>query len=383
MKRTGPTASAIRAANRKAVGGGKKRCRRGKNCSATCIAANKDCLVGLPEPVNNSLTKVTAFVKDRVAKSGADQVVAKGKVDPSVAAGARARFEQLEKEHAAAKAEFQKFVGKDPDKTREASAKMNALVQEVNRARKEAMEAERAVQPAKEKLIAAAKTMDKRIDDNIASNERMREMAAGNPANEQWIQRLDRENAMYRRLKSLPEEQKGALEIYGADGPKYYMSVNNLLRTGSAQGMTAEQADIARTVSPNLASFLQNIPPGPKPASDGSVPTLNRAVTGQFAEGLKNLRPGQVIQDNGFGSYTSGSNRVMDQFLSKEKGVSNAIIRVRNSRARDVADLMNYNEGEHISLPGSRYRLVEVDPQGQFSRKTMGRVPVYTFEEID
>jgi len=383
MIKKAPTASSVRSAKQKAVGGIRKRCVKGKNCSATCISAKDDCLVELSEPVSAATSKVAKFVQDRVAKSGADQVVAQGKTDPSSVAGGRSRLEQLEKQLEETKAEFGKHVGKNPDKAREAGERLTALSQEVNKTRKEVMEAERAAQPAKEKLIAAAKTLDKRIDDNIASNERMKEMMAGNPANDGLIQRLDKENEMYRRLKDLPDEQKGALEIYGADGPKYYLSVNNLLRTGSAQGMTPEQADIARTVSPNLASFLEKIPAGPKPMSDGSVPTLKRAVSGQFAEGLKNLRPGQVIQDNGFGSYTSTDNRVVDQFLSNQKGVSNAIIQVRNSKARDVANLMNYNEGEHISLPGSRYRLVKVDPKGQYSRKTNGNVPVYTFEEID
>jgi hypothetical protein len=39
-------------------------------------------------------------------------------------------------------------------------------------------------------------------------------------------------------------------------------------------------------------------------------------------------------------------------------------------------------EGEHISLPGTRYRLVDVVEKGVFSRKTMGYIPQYTFEEI-
>lgn len=64
----GPSASDIRAANRNAVGGGRKRCRKGKNCSATCIDAGKFCLVGLPEPASVSMSKASKMLQTR--KSG-------------------------------------------------------------------------------------------------------------------------------------------------------------------------------------------------------------------------------------------------------------------------------------------------------------------------
>lgn len=63
MFKRDPTASEIRTANRNAVGGGRKRCRKGKNCSATCIDAGKACLVGLPEPVSQSMPKISNFLR--------------------------------------------------------------------------------------------------------------------------------------------------------------------------------------------------------------------------------------------------------------------------------------------------------------------------------
>ena len=66
MLKKQPTASAIRAANRNAVGGARKRCRKGKNCSATCIDAGKGCLVGLPEPVSQATTKVRNMLQQRM-----------------------------------------------------------------------------------------------------------------------------------------------------------------------------------------------------------------------------------------------------------------------------------------------------------------------------
>ena len=52
-----PSASQVRTAKIKAVGGARKRCVKGKSCSATCIAANEDCLVELPEPISNAMQK--------------------------------------------------------------------------------------------------------------------------------------------------------------------------------------------------------------------------------------------------------------------------------------------------------------------------------------
>ena len=58
MALNAPTVSQIRSANQKAVGGGRKRCRKGKNCSATCINGADACLVGLSENVGVSVSKV-------------------------------------------------------------------------------------------------------------------------------------------------------------------------------------------------------------------------------------------------------------------------------------------------------------------------------------
>ena len=65
-----PTVSEIRSANQKAVGGGRKRCRKGKNCSATCINGSDACLVGLSENVGVSVSKVRDFLTTRQKPQG-------------------------------------------------------------------------------------------------------------------------------------------------------------------------------------------------------------------------------------------------------------------------------------------------------------------------
>lgn len=58
-----PPASSIRSAKANAVGGSPKRCTKGKNCSATCIAANETCLVELPEQTQTSISKARNYIK--------------------------------------------------------------------------------------------------------------------------------------------------------------------------------------------------------------------------------------------------------------------------------------------------------------------------------
>lgn len=60
-----PTASQIRQAKSKAVGGGKKRCIKGKSCSASCIDPNEFCLVELPGVASNIINKVKGKIKPK------------------------------------------------------------------------------------------------------------------------------------------------------------------------------------------------------------------------------------------------------------------------------------------------------------------------------
>ena len=68
--RQAPTASAIRSAHSKAVGGARKRCRKGKNCSATCIAGGEACLVEMPLSAARATTKVRDFLRKRTIVRG-------------------------------------------------------------------------------------------------------------------------------------------------------------------------------------------------------------------------------------------------------------------------------------------------------------------------
>ena len=67
-----PTRSKIAAAQRNAVGGGRKRCKKGKNCSAACIQSGMICLVEMPESAGVSLGKVAGALSKRAPSMPSD-----------------------------------------------------------------------------------------------------------------------------------------------------------------------------------------------------------------------------------------------------------------------------------------------------------------------
>jgi len=64
----GRTAAQIERAKRMAVGGKKKRCVKGKSCSATCIAASKVCMVDIPWAAAKGIPKVVSQIKKATEK---------------------------------------------------------------------------------------------------------------------------------------------------------------------------------------------------------------------------------------------------------------------------------------------------------------------------
>ena len=62
------TAAQIERAKRMAVGGKKKRCVKGKSCSATCIAANKVCMVDIPWAAAKGIPQVVSQIRKATEK---------------------------------------------------------------------------------------------------------------------------------------------------------------------------------------------------------------------------------------------------------------------------------------------------------------------------
>jgi hypothetical protein len=70
----GRTAKQIEAAKRRAIGGSKKRCNKGKSCGATCINQGKVCLVDLPWVSSNGLTRVATKIQSATTKDRGEGV---------------------------------------------------------------------------------------------------------------------------------------------------------------------------------------------------------------------------------------------------------------------------------------------------------------------
>jgi hypothetical protein len=167
----------------------------------------------------------------------------------------------------------------------------------------------------------------------------------------------------------LPDESKSAISLYGQDGVQFYALVNNMLRTGSTESMSDEEVEISKFIKTNLQRGLEQLPP--------SKENLHRVLSGNVVSNLAQLKPGDVYEDKGFGSYTN-QERTLGSFIKKDQ--PNAMISVKSKTARNVSPIMEYDEGEHIALPGTKYKLSKVDKT--FVKKLDAEIPHYIFEEV-
>ena len=184
----------------------------------------------------------------------------------------------------------------------------------------------------------------------------------------EWEKAVADKKAIYNKLSS---DERAAVQMYGAAGNKeeIYGELNMKLRTGKEP--SPEKKEAIDFVDSNLRSGLAKLPD-----QEG---TFYRAVSGGGAQALANVRVGDTIQDNGFGSYSDRGGPKIAPFISSES--QNIVMVVRGKTLKNVSPVMPYQEGEHLSLPGINLRLVDIQPAGYYSRK-VGDVPTYVFEEV-
>ena len=387
MLKKAPTASSIRSANRNAVGGGRKRCRKGKNCSAACIDAGKDCLVGLPEPVSQATTKVVSMLQQR--QKPAPPVKKAPAASAAPVASAAPQSSGVEKIQKIAddqklenlKAQRDEYTKRwveasrkgNKEEAEKALAVRNFVSKEYDDFKKEYDDKYNrpVAKSPKELMDQEAKRVRDRIEERIKDGQTY--------SKEINAQIQAAEEKKYAPFRKLSNDELASLELYGENKVKYYMDVNKFLRTGSMEGVPAERQQIVRNIVSNLNSTLNKLP-----ASEET--TFMRAVSGAGAKNLTNLKVGDVIEDKGFGSYTTpGRVRTLDQFYNPN--ASNAAMRVTSRNARNVAPVMPFErEEEHMLRPGTRLRVVEIigadNPNAERSRK-VGAVPTYVFEEVE
>ena len=366
----------------------RKTCSKGKNCSATCIAGNKICLVSLSPPVTDASNKMAKFLKSSPTsaapvKKAPAASAAPVKKAPAASAAPKSsgiantqkiaddqKLERLTAQWEESKDRWNATIGKgDLEATKKAADVWKTAEKEYKDFKKayDDIYNRPVLKSPKELMAEESKTVRDRVQSRI------NEGFYGNTPKETVARVTAEREKTYRNFKNLSDDQLAALGLYGRNRPKYYLDVNKFLRTGSMEGMTPETQQMVQNIVSNMKSALAKLPASPKT-------DLARAVSGPGAKNLQNLKVGDIIEDKGFGSYTTADKpSTLDQFL--RQGEDNAIMQVTSRNARDVSPIMEYQrEAEHILQPGTKLRVTGIGGSS-FSRK-VGDVPTYLFEEI-
>ena len=189
----------------------------------------------------------------------------------------------------------------------------------------------------------------------------------------------------------LTADEKAALGMYGENVNQYYKQLNNKLRNSNQPKLDPESAEVLDFMESNLKTALEKLQSqGPKGytrvinGKEEQVPgRFTRAVTGDFVKQLSQLKPGDEITDLGFASYTDQGGPTLDMFLSNKEDAQNAVIQLaEGSSLKNISPITEYHEGEHLAMPGTKYRLQSQKPASHYSRKA-GDLPLYILEIID
>lgn len=170
-----------------------------------------------------------------------------------------------------------------------------------------------------------------------------------------YFQSPMRENALaakekiYGPFKQLSAEKIASILAYTDEKSKIFEKINTFLRVGEYFGEDVEE----------IKSFVENLKKALKElsaANDNEEIELNRVVSGEYAENLANLKPGDIIEEKGFGSWAGGEYNAPrgDQFIRKDK--FNIVLRTRSKKAINIAPISKYErEQEHLTYPGHKY----------------------------
>jgi hypothetical protein len=171
----------------------------------------------------------------------------------------------------------------------------------------------------------------------------------------------------------LSGDEKASIQMYGAAGVReqIYDEMNRKLRTGKEPSEDKKEA--VEFTTQHLNNALDKLP--------DTQGEFYRAVASEnVARALSGLSPGDVLVDKGFGSYSDSGGPNISPFFDKSSQ-HNVVMIVQGKKFKNVSPVMPYQEGEHLSKPGTQLKLVKVDPQG-FQHRKIGYVPTYYFEEV-
>ena len=176
------------------------------------------------------------------------------------------------------------------------------------------------------------------------------------------------EMAPYARLSA---DEKASVQMYGQEGDResIFREVNARLRSGTEP--SSEKKAAADFTEKNLRSALDNLP-----SKEG---TFYRAICCEGVSSFTNLKVGDTVEDKGFGSYADRGGPKISPFLDRKN--ENIVVIFRGRNLKNVSPIMQYQEGEHLSMPGTKMKLVDIQDEGFYHRK-VGSVKTYVFEEV-
>lgn len=186
-------------------------------------------------------------------------------------------------------------------------------------------------------------------------------------------------------IEKLSPEERGAIFMYSAGGrgrfgkEEYWVAVNQKMRYGEVRDDKSPETEAAvNFLEKNLRSALDKLPP----ARLTEHQRLDRAVSGRIAEQLKTLKPGDIFEDKGFGSYTT-SGDVVDQFLGTPDSVVVRVVNPKKAKNISAGTIAGFGQQEHMYPGGSNFRVVKVEPDGHYNDRTSEQHTMIYVEEVD
>ena len=177
----------------------------------------------------------------------------------------------------------------------------------------------------------------------------------------------DAAKSKYQPFEQLSPEKLASVFAYTEDKTKIYQKVNQLLRTGDYSG---EDKEDVKFFTENLQGALKELT-----SSEGETVELHRVISGDYADTISQLQPGDTFEEKGFGSWSQGeyNNPRGDQFL--KKGETNVVLRTESNKGYDVSPISKYpRESEYIIAPVQKYSIENITPDAIYSRR-VGDVP--------
>ena len=369
----------------------RKTCSKGKNCSATCISASKICLVSLSPPVSDASNKMAKFLKSRQKPEGSFTKATYGKYNDPVDTMKNLSKEVEKAQIKAQVAKGSKSVGMQNTANMELENAQYALKKAMDRSGADKLTSQlkpkaqvtSPLPPTPPRAEVAdmldangfGKSLRDKVKYQIDSQLNVRKQIFGKEPEK--LAAYIKANEPYLKLT---DDQLEALGLYGTefhianwpDKKALYRDLNKVLRTGSTKGFSEEELKVISYTVGNLEKALEGIPPVPKELYRGLSPTN--------AKSFKNMKVGDEIIDDGFGSF-SDEERLAQKFVKND----GAMLIVKSKTARDVSPIMPTQEGEHIGLPGTKYRVVSMIPDGFSKYLRSGenfQVPLITLEEV-